>query len=194
MNQRKSFTLSIAVAAVTGAAYAVLTIALAPISYAAVQLRVSEALCILPYFFPGTAWGLFVGCFLANLITGNIFDIFFGSLATLGAGLITAYFGRRARRALADPAVTSLDARSYLSGQLLACFMPVIFNAVIVGAVITGAYEGMNLFRHFGLFLINGAWVGLGELVVLYVIGFPLMRYLPTLKSFRAFVNKVNAV
>ena len=185
---------SLAVAAVTGAAYAVLTIALAPISYAAVQLRVSEALCILPYFFPGTAWGLFVGCFLANLITGNIFDIFFGSLATLGAGLITAYFGRRARRALADPAVTSLDARSYLSGQLLACFMPVIFNAVIVGAVITGAYEGMNLFRHFGLFLINGAWVGLGELVVLYVIGFPLMRYLPTLKSFRAFVNKVNAV
>ena len=193
MNNRTSPALRIAVAAVVGAAYAVLTIALAPISYAAVQLRVSEALCILPYFFPSTAWGLWVGCFLANLITGNIFDIIFGSLATLGAGLITAYLGRRARRALADPAVVSLDAHTYAPGQLLACFMPVIFNAVIVGAVITGAYEGMNIFRHFGLFLINGAWVGLGELIVLYVIGFSLMRYLPTLKSFRAFVNKVNA-
>ena len=152
MNQRKSFTLGIAVAAVTGAAYAVLTIALAPISYAAVQLRVSEALCILPYFFPSTAWGLFVGCIFANLITGNIFDIIFGSLATLGAGLITAYLGRRARRALADPNVTTISTRDYTPGQLLACFMPVIFNAVIVGAVITGAYEGMNIFRHFGLF------------------------------------------
>ena len=194
MDKSASLTLSIAVAAMTGAAYAVLTIALAPISYAAVQLRVSEALCILPYFFPSTAWGLFVGCFLANLITGNIFDILFGSLATLGAGLLTAYLGRRARRALADPAVPSLDVRSYAPSQLLACFMPVIFNAVIVGAVITGAYEGMNIFRHFGLFLINGAWVGLGELVALFVIGFPLMRYLPTLKSFRAFVNKVNSL
>ena len=135
-----------------------------------------------------------MGCFLANLITGNIFDILFGSLATLGAGLLTAYLGRRARRALADPAVPSLDIRSYAPSQLLACFMPVIFNAVIVGAVITGAYEGMNIFRHFGLFLINGAWVGLGELVALFVIGFPLMRYLPTFKSFRAFVNKVNSL
>lgn len=193
MNKHSSPILSIAVAAVVGAAYAVLTIALAPISYAAVQLRVSEALCILPYFFPGTAWGLFAGCFLANLITGNIFDILFGSLATLFAGLITAWLGQPARRALADPGVASLDAHTYIPGQLLACFMPVVFNAVIVGAVITGAYEGMNIFRHFGLFAVNGAWVGLGELIVLYVIGFPLMRYLPTLKSFRDFVNKVNA-
>ena len=54
-------------------------------------------------------------------------------------------------------------------------------------------YEDGNIFQHFGLFAVNGAWVGLGELIVLYVIGFPLMRYLPTLKSFRAFVNKVNA-
>ena len=43
------------VSAVVGAAYAVLTVALAPISYGALQFRLSEALCILPYFIPGTA-------------------------------------------------------------------------------------------------------------------------------------------
>ena len=76
---------SIATAAIVGAAYAAMTIALAPISYGAVQLRVSEVLCILPFFIPGTAWGLFVGCALANILTGNIFDIIFGSLAPLAA-------------------------------------------------------------------------------------------------------------
>ncbi len=48
---------SITAAAVVGAAYAALTMLLAPISYGAIQVRVSEALCILPYFLPCTAWG-----------------------------------------------------------------------------------------------------------------------------------------
>ena len=39
-------------AAIVGAAYAALTIALAPISYGAIQCRISEVLCILPYFLP----------------------------------------------------------------------------------------------------------------------------------------------
>ncbi|MBR1457195.1 MAG: QueT transporter family protein [Oscillospiraceae bacterium] len=177
MKENSPRTRGIAVAAAVGAAYAVLTMALAPISYGAVQLRVSEALCILPYFIPVTAWGLYAGCFLANLITGNIFDILLGSLATLAAGLLTARIGKRART---------------VPNQLLACLMPVVFNAVIVGAVITGAYEGLNIFRHFGVFTVNAAWVGLGEAVVLYVIGFPLMRYLPGLKFFREFVEKTR--
>ncbi len=182
----------IAAAAVIGAAYAVLTMALAPISYGAVQLRVSEALCILPYFIPCTAWGLFIGCLLANLLTGNLFDILFGSLATLAAGLCTARFGREIRRRLADPAADPQAFRVPLSRPLLACLMPVLFNAVIVGAVITCAYEGMNLFRNFGAFALNAAWVGLGELVVMYVIGFPLMQALPGMKAFRSFWNRLN--
>ena len=71
---------SITAAAIVGAAYAALTMLLAPISYGAIQVRVSEALCILPYFLPCTAWGLFAGCAIANVLTGNIFDIIFGSL------------------------------------------------------------------------------------------------------------------
>ena len=52
-------TRKLAAAAVTGAAYAALTMLLAPISYGAIQCRVSEVLCILPFFIPCTAWGLF---------------------------------------------------------------------------------------------------------------------------------------
>ena len=178
MNSSKSVNIHrIATAAIVGAAYAVLTMALAPISYAAIQLRVSEVLCILPFFLPSTAWGLFVGCAVANILTGNIFDILFGSLATLAAGLITAYLGKR---------------RHSVANQLLACFQPVIFNAVVVGAVITAAYEGMNLFEHPGVFAVNALWVGLGEAIVLFVLGFPLMRWLPGRKFFREFVEKTQ--
>lgn len=84
---------SITAAAIVGAAYAALTMLLAPISYGAIQVRVSEALCILPYFLPCTAWGLFAGCAIANVLTGNIFDIIFGSLATLAAVLTAARLG-----------------------------------------------------------------------------------------------------
>ena len=178
MNNKPMRAHTLAAAAIVGAAYAVLTMALAPISYGAIQLRVSEVLCILPYFMPCTAWGLVIGCAVANLLTGNIFDIIFGSLATLAAALITAALGRR---------------KHSLANSALACLMPVVFNALIVGAVITAAYEGLNLFTHFGVFALNAAYVGLGEAIVLYVLGLPLMRYLPGKKFFKEFMEKVNS-
>ena len=178
MNNRPLRAHTLAAAAIVGAAYAVLTMALAPISYGAIQLRVSEVLCILPYFMPCTAWGLFIGCAAANLLTGNIFDIIFGSLATLAAALLTAALGKR---------------KHTLANSALACLMPVVFNALIVGAVITAAYEGLNLFQHFGVFALNAAYVGLGEAIVLYVLGLPLMRYLPGKKFFKEFMEKVNS-
>lgn len=177
MNTKSPRIHVLAVAAVTGAAYAVLTMILAPISYGAIQCRVSEALCILPYFIPGTAWGLFLGCAIANILTGNIFDIIFGSLATLFAGLITAWLGKREHT---------------MRNSFIACLMPVVFNAVIVGAVITGAYNGMNLFSHLGVFALNAAYVGLGEAIVMLVIGLPLMRYLPGRRFFREFIEKTK--
>ena len=178
MNNKPLRAHTLAAAAIVGAAYAVLTMALAPISYGAIQLRVSEVLCILPYFMPCTAWGLFIGCAVANLLTGNLFDIIFGSLATLTAALLTAAIGKRKRT---------------LANSALACLMPVVFNALVVGAVITAAYEGMNLFQHFGIFALNAAYVGLGEAIVLYVLGLPLMRYLPGKKFFKEFMEKVNS-
>lgn len=121
--------------------------------------------------------GLFGGCIIANLLTGNIFDIVFGSLATLAAALITAEIGRRGHD---------------LGRKILACLMPVLFNAVVVGAVITSAYNGLNIFSHPAAFGLNAAQVGLGEAAVLFVIGLPMMYYLPGLKFFREFTIKLN--
>ena len=67
-------TRQLAAAAVVGAAYAALTMALAPISYGPIQMRVSEVLCVLPYFMPVTTWGLFIGCALANIISAAGID------------------------------------------------------------------------------------------------------------------------
>ena len=79
--------------AVIAAAYAALSLLLAPISYGNVQIRVSEALTILPFIAPYTTTGLFIGCLLANLLNPlgiNLLDVIFGSLTTLLAGLLTA--------------------------------------------------------------------------------------------------------
>lgn len=175
MNDKTIFR--IAVSAVLAAIYAALTIALAPISYGPVQFRVSEALTVLPFLMPGTVWGLWAGCILANLFTGNIFDIVFGSLATLLAALCTGYFGRRG---------------DTVKNRLLGCLMPVLFNAVIIGAVITWAYEGQNIFEHPGVFAFNALTVGLGEAGVLYLIGYTLLCQLPKIKPFRELVDKFN--
>ena len=61
----------------------------------AIQVRVSEALTILPYFTPAGIPGLFIGCLLSNLLTGaTVYDVVFGSLATL-LGAVGTYLLRR---------------------------------------------------------------------------------------------------
>lgn len=171
----KKLALSAAVAAI----YAALTMALAPISYGEVQLRVSEALCILPFFFPYTAWGLFTGCLIANLLSPiGILDIVFGSLATLLAALSTAAIGKAGRG---------------WASSVLACLMPVLFNAAIVGAVIAVSSVPAP-FSAAGLasFGAGALWVGLGELIVLFAIGLPLIRILEGRRSFRKVCAMLN--
>ena len=91
-------------AALIGAIYAVLTIAFAPISYGQIQVRISEALTVLPFFTPAAIPGLFIGCIIANLYGGNgIIDIVFGSLATLGAAALSYKMGKVACPIPADP-------------------------------------------------------------------------------------------
>lgn len=158
----------LALLGLTAAVYAALTLGLAPISYGPLQFRLSEALCVLPYFFPPSAWALFAGCLLANLLSQyGVLDIVFGSLATLLAGLCTAAIGRSGRRESWPRCVA-------------ACLMPVVFNAVIVGAVIAYSAADPSWSAPFWLiFLGDAASVGFGELVVLFVLGLPLMRALP---------------
>ena len=86
----------------------------------AIQVRLSEALCILPVFTPAAIPGLFLGCLLSNTLNGCvIWDIIFGSLATL-IGAIGTYSLRQTRFIFTLP--------------------PVISNAVIVPLVLKYAY------------------------------------------------------
>ena len=79
---------ALAYAAAIAAIYVVLTMLFLPISFGPVQFRISEILCILPYFTPAAVPGLFIGCFLSNLFGGAaVMDVVFGSLATLIGGV-----------------------------------------------------------------------------------------------------------
>ena len=83
-------TRALARGAIIAALYTALTVLLAPLSYGEVQIRFSEAFTLLPILMPEAVPALLVGCLLANILGGcTIFDIVFGSLATLLAALCT---------------------------------------------------------------------------------------------------------
>jgi len=158
MKKFSHFTIKdIAIAAVIAALYAALTVVFAPISYGAVQFRIAEALTLLPVLFPQAIPGLAVGCLVSNLIGGyGIWDVVFGTLATLIAALITC----RLRKNI-----------------WLAAIPPVLVNAVIVG--------GMLHFVLALPLIPTMASVGLGELAVVYVLGIPMilaLRKVPALQ------------
>ena len=137
-------------AALIAALYTVLTLLLQPLSYGEVQIRFSEALTLLPILLPEAVPALAVGCLLANILGGcTIFDIVFGTLATLLAALCT----RRLRDRF-----------------WLAALMPVLFNGVIVGAVVHYCYAPV-----FPLPL-SMLSVAAGEAVACLVVGPLLVR------------------
>ena len=175
--QNHSNVFRLVVLALIAAVYAALTILLAPISYGPIQFRVSEALTVLPFLMPGSVWGIFVGCVLANLYTGSILDIIFGSLATLLAGLLTAWFGKKG---------------DTVKNRVLGCLMPVLFNAVIVGAVLTWGYRFQEFESPLVSYGFNALTVGIGEAAVLYLIGYTLIRQLPKIKIIREFIDRFN--
>ena len=87
---KRTLTEKIATAGIIGALYALLTFVTYSFSGGAIQLRVSEGLCILPLFLVEAPFGLFVGCLLSNLIIGcPLLDVIGGSLITLVAGVLT---------------------------------------------------------------------------------------------------------
>ena len=166
----------VAFSAVIAALYAVLTIVLMPLSYGAVQIRFSEVLCILPFFFPFSVWGLFVGCIVANIFSPYPLDLVVGPIASLLAGLGTMYIGR-------------LNIRDKTSTKALACFPPVFFNAVLIGAMIAYIMISEGATESFWItFLASGLFVALGQSIVMFVLGLPLMVYLPRTKI----IDKLN--
>ena len=154
----------ISVAGVLAAVYVVVSYLLAPISFGVYQVRVAEALTVLPFISRAAVPGLFVGCFLANILGGNGWvDIVVGSLLTLIAALLTRLIAR-----LADPDADRLA--TILPVMLLAALPPVLINAFGVAAYLAPII-GMNYW-----FAVQ--MIGVGQIVACYLLGLPLLIFL----------------
>lgn len=168
--QIKKKTSALARAGLIAALYAALTLAVYPMSFGSMQLRLSEAMTLLPMFMPEAVPGLFVGCIVANLLTPHniLLDAVFGSLATLIAAYLT----------------------SKIKNRWLAPIPPVIINALIVGAVITVSTSGRDAAAT--VFLLNMLYVGAGQAIVCYGIGVPLTYIFEQIKNRRNRRNDEN--
>lgn len=153
--------------AIIAAVYALLTIFLAPIPSGLVQCRVSEAMSILPYFTFSAVPGLFIGCLLANLLTGAaVYDVIFGSLATLAAAYITYWMRNRVSKYLAP-------------------LPSVVINALVVGWLLTYVYQiGVP-------YWLAAGYVAIGQAIACFALGLPLMKLLERFRG-KLFVESVK--
>lgn len=159
MNQKRFNAKYMAQGAIIAAMYVALTIIFAPISYGAVQVRISEALTILPLFTPAAIPGLFIGCLLANILGGAIvWDIIFGSIATL-IGAALAYLLRFNRWLVPIPTIVS--------------------NAIIIPFILKYGYSiDMSIW----LLII---YIAIGEIIGCYLLGELLATGILKRKSLR---------
>lgn len=122
----------------------------------AVQIRFSEALTILPFFTPAAIPGLFVGCIISNLlVSANLFDIIFGSLATL-IGAVFTYN------------IRIYGSKSTKKAMWLTPVPPIISNTLIIPLVLKYAYGLEPIWLSF-------ITVFLGELISCGILGIPLL-------------------
>ena len=131
--------------ALIAAIYVVLTLMLRPISYGPIQFRISEALCVLPYFTPAAIPGVFLGCLISNLLGGAvIMDVVFGSLATL-LGAVGSWVLRKNRFLVSVP--------------------PIMSNILIIPWVLKFAYGSEDLIWYMMV------TIGIGEFLAIGVLG-----------------------
>lgn len=152
---------SLARAGMIAAIYAALTLIFAPISFNAVQFRISEAMTVLPMLLPEAVPGLAVGCLVANILGGAALpDVIGGTLATLIAAILT---------------------RTLRKKPVLAMASPVVINGLIVGPLVYFCYEYKSIFS-LGALSFTVFTVALGEAVVVAVLGTLLIKALPKIK------------
>lgn len=150
----------IARVALIAAVYAAVTLVLAPISYGPVQVRVAEALTVLPFVSPAAVLGLFLGCLLANVYGGmGPWDIVLGSLATLVSAMLT----RRMRTALWAP------------------LPPVLVNAFVISAY-------LSVLAHLPYF-VTVAYIGFGQILACYGLGYPLLSWILRKEGLRVYFS-----
>lgn len=168
MNNKKIMNLVQGALIAAGYAAATYASALLGIAYGQIQFRFSEVLTVLSVFTPAAIPGLTIGCILGNLSSPfGIWDIAFGSLATLLAA-VTA-------RMLRKITVKGLP--------ILSIIMPVIFNALIIGAEITFLMpSGAPSLTAFAVAALE---VGAGELAVCLAGGIPVFYAIRKTKIFK---------
>ena len=155
-------------AGITATLYVVLTFATLNFASGFVQLRLSEALTILPLLFPETSVALFVGCIIANLITGCApYDIVFGSLITLLSALLTAFVGKKIKNSALKVFVGGL--------------FPVLMNAFLLPVVWYYVYGELEF-----LYIVQVLILLVSQSISVYAVGYPLYYGVEKLK------NKIN--
>lgn len=139
----------LAESAMIAAIYVVLVMIFQPISFGPIQFRIAEALTVLPFFTPAGIPGVTIGCLLANILGGaNIFDILFGTLATL---------------------IGAIGSRMLRSNKWLVPIPPIAANTIIVPFVLCYAYGIEGTIPYFML------TVGIGEVIACGVLGILLI-------------------
>ena len=183
MNQKVLYLVH---AAVIAALYVVLTQLAASLGLAsaAIQVRFSEALTILPVFTPAAIPGLFAGCVLANLLTGSVpLDVLFGSAATLLGALGTwaishppgqcasaRYVRERPYQGTPVSAHCPWELRPWQ--KWLSPLPPIAANTLIVPFILAYVYQFEGSIPYFML------TVGLGEVISCGVLGLLLLKVL----------------
>lgn len=135
--------------AITAAVYTVATLAIAPLSYGAIQFRLSEVMTLLAFIDPVYIIGLVLGCAISNLYSPlGIVDVIVGTSATL----ISVYMISKTKN------------------LLISTLWPTIMNGLIVGAELFFVLNQP--------FWLSTVYVALGEFVVVTCIGYPLFKLL----------------
>lgn len=117
----------------------------APSSFGPVQFRISEALCVLPYFTPAAVPGVFLGCLISNLLGGAAaLDVVFGSLATL---------------------MGAVGSRLFRKNRYLVSLPPIAANTLIIPWVLKYAYGSGDMVWFMMI------TVGAGEILAVGILG-----------------------
>ena len=149
-------TRALARAGIIAALYVVLSLAVFPVASGAIQFRPSEALCVLPLFFPEAIPALFIGCMLSNLITGCfVWDIFFGSAITLIAAILTYIVGT---------IIKKNGLKTFAGG-----FFPVTLNAFFLPIIWYYCYGELEY-----VYILQVAFLLISQSVSVYALGIPL--------------------
>ncbi|MBO5176048.1 MAG: QueT transporter family protein [Lachnospiraceae bacterium] len=164
--KKNSNIMSLVTAAMIAALYVVLSFASNALGLAsgAIQIRVSEALTILPYFTASAIPGLTIGCLLFNLLSGAaILDVIFGTLATLIGAVGSLLIGRTAKK------VAGM--------KYLVPVPPILANAFIVPWVLKTAYGLADAYWYLVV------TVGIGEIISCGILGMILMTALMPIRN-----------